>query len=108
MIFGVTFVDRYCQHQIRDITAVSTGLRPLRVREKDTLKQRTATQTRADEWGKGGRAPLLTAEHRLPAKPHTASLTGETIDDVHASTPPHIKMREDIIKGNGIATHGIM
>jgi hypothetical protein len=93
---------RYCQHQIRDITAVSTGLRPLRGREKVTLKQRTATQTRNDEYGKDGRAPLTHAEHRLTAVPRAASLTGETPEGVltvHASTPPHIKLRQKIIQG---------
>jgi hypothetical protein len=60
------------------------------------------------QYRKDGRAPVLTAEHRLTAEPRAASVTGEILDDVHASTPPHINLRQRIIQCNGLACHHVM
>ena len=61
--------DRYCDHQLRDVKAVETGLRPLRVRERGALVARkSAAKTREDEWDKDGRPPTHTKEHRLHDK----------------------------------------
>ena len=97
---------RYCQHQIRDIAAVATGLKPLRGREKSSLLVKSAALTRRDEWT-DGRPPLATSEHKLHEK-RAPTTRVEKDADVHPSTPPQIKMRQKIIQGNGLPTHHII
>lgn len=102
---------RYCQHQIRDITAVATGYKPLRGRERSALLLKSAARTRADEWS-DGRAPLATSEHRLPGKRATPATPVAEFDkllaDADAPTPPHIKLRQGIIRGNGFSKRCII
>lgn len=110
-IFTVYY--RYCQHQIRDIAAVATGLRPLRGREVDGLRRRSAAAARSDEWTHG-RPPLATSEHAIvthrrggsvlsTTNPHAPPLESQTPhrQGQGASSPSqiereHFQMRLDI------------
>ncbi len=97
----------YCQHQIRDITAVATGLKPLRGREKSALFMKSAARTRSDEWD-AGRPPVATSEHfKLPDK-RAPTPSVQMLADAAPSTPPHIKLRQEIIRGNGLSKRCII
>jgi hypothetical protein len=64
---------KYCQHQMRDIKAVATGLRPLLSRDKSQLQKArgklAVLNSRMDDYDGGVRAPTHTSEHQLvPAR----------------------------------------
>ena len=99
--------DRYCQHQIRDITAVQSGMRPLRAREKDAIHSRAVvlkgaassrTDTLNDEWHNGQRAPTSTKEHKLSDRRGGGAAHGRRSPQV-TDEAELIAMRAIIIRG---------
>jgi len=101
---------RYCDHQLRDVLAVATGLRPLRQREKNAIAgKKTAAATRADEWDlTTGRPPTKTSEHHLNERhtPNGGSAVSSTRHQDGKQSPNETEIEQKAIRDQ-IRDHGL-